>query len=91
MRYFRHSTIVALMTIPMLAGMQFGALITSTTESAFATTFTPVLDEFWILKNSTEIFRDSFNDTIPPPSGPMAHRLISLLDQEELRVKLRVS
>jgi len=32
--------------------------------------FTPVIGEFWIVKNGVEIFRDSFNDGVPPPSGP---------------------
>lgn len=32
--------------------------------------FAPVLDEFWIIKNGVEIFRDSFNDGVLPPSGP---------------------
>ena len=38
--------------------------------TASAAPFTPVIDEFWIVKNSTEIFRDSFNDGIVPVSGP---------------------
>lgn len=37
---------------------------------ASAAGFNPVIDEFWIIKNSSEIFRDSFNDGTPPPSGP---------------------
>jgi sugar lactone lactonase YvrE len=32
--------------------------------------FKPVADEFWIIKNGIEIFRDSFNDGVLPPSGP---------------------
>ena len=35
-----------------------------------ATPFQPVMDEFWIVRNGGEIFRDSFNDGILPPSGP---------------------
>ena len=35
-----------------------------------AAVFKPVLDEFWIVKNGVEIFRDSFNDGMLPPSGP---------------------
>ncbi len=42
----------------------------STTGSSFADTFKPILDEFWIVKDSAEIFRDSFADDIPPPNGP---------------------
>ncbi len=41
-----------------------------TAGHALASTFAPVLDEFWIIKNSSEIFRDSFNDASVPPSGP---------------------
>jgi len=35
-----------------------------------AAVFKPVLDEFWIVKNDVEIFRDSFNDGVLPASGP---------------------
>ena len=44
--------------------------------SAHALPFTPVIDEFWIMKRIapddpvTEIFRDSFSDGAVPPSGP---------------------
>lgn len=38
--------------------------------SANATLFQPVLDEFWITKDGTQLFRDSFNDGNVPPSGP---------------------
>ena len=37
---------------------------------ASAAPFTPVIDEFWIVRNGTEIFRDSFSDGIVPASGP---------------------
>ncbi len=37
---------------------------------ASATPFTPVIDEFWIVRNGSEIFRDSFNDGLLPPTGP---------------------
>lgn len=47
-----------------------GVLALSAANSAVATTFTPVLDEFWIVKDGTEIFRDSFNDGVLPPDGP---------------------
>lgn len=32
--------------------------------------FKPVLDEFWIIRDGVQIFRDSFNDGVLPPSGP---------------------
>ena len=35
-----------------------------------AAVFQPVIDEFWIVKNGNEIFRDSFDDGVAPPSGP---------------------
>jgi hypothetical protein len=35
-----------------------------------AVPFQPVLDEFWIVKNGSEIFRDSFSGGGLPPSGP---------------------
>jgi hypothetical protein len=35
-----------------------------------AAVFEPVIDEFWILKNGVEIFRDSFSDGTVPQSGP---------------------
>lgn len=35
-----------------------------------ATPFQPVMDEFWIVKNGSQIFRDSFNDGAVPASGP---------------------
>lgn len=62
-------------TIRSLAALLIGMLIALTTGAAFALPFTPVLDEFWIMKGSatagpTEIFRDSFNNNVPPPSGP---------------------
>ena len=47
-----------------------GLLIAATSAPAFAIPFTPQLDEFWIVKDGTEIFRDSFNDGALPPSGP---------------------
>jgi hypothetical protein len=52
-----------------------GMLIVSASGFAFAMPFTPILDEFWIVKSTdaagpTEIFRDSFDDGVVPPSGP---------------------
>jgi len=53
-----------------LVAMAIGLFITSTAGSAFAVPFTPALDAFWIVKDDTEIFRDSFSDGVVPPSGP---------------------
>ena len=39
-------------------------------SAAHATPFQPAIDEFWIVKNGNEIFRDSFSDGVLPPSGP---------------------
>ena len=47
-----------------------GLLIAAASGPAFAIPFTPQLDEFWIVKNGEEIFRDSFDAGGPPPSGP---------------------
>jgi hypothetical protein len=38
--------------------------------AASAVPFQPVIDEFWVIRNSTENFRDSFSDGVKPPSGP---------------------
>lgn len=59
-----------MITIRTLATMGIGLLIAATAGSALAVPYTPVLDEFWIMKNSAEIYRDSFTDGVPPPSGP---------------------
>lgn len=32
--------------------------------------FTSTIDEFWVVKNGLEIFRDSFADGVLPPDGP---------------------
>lgn len=57
-------------TLRTLVALGIGILASFTAGPALAVPFTPVLDEFWVVKNSTEIFRDSFNDGILPPSGP---------------------
>lgn len=64
-----------MITIRSLAAMGTSLLLALSAGSVFAIPYTPVLDEFWIMKGSaaagpTEIFRDSFNDTVLPPSGP---------------------
>jgi hypothetical protein len=38
--------------------------------ASVAAPFTPVIDEFWVVKNGSEQFRDSFDDGVLPPSGP---------------------
>lgn len=52
-----------------IAGAVAGAMILCGAMPANAT-FLPVLDEFWVIKNGSEVFRDSFNDGAPAPSGP---------------------
>jgi len=64
-----------MITIRSFVAMGIGALIASTSGFAFALPFTPIMDEFWIMKNAAgaapaEIFRDSFGDGAVPPSGP---------------------
>jgi len=48
----------------------FGLVASFAASFGFAGPFTPAIDEFWIVKNGAEIFRDSFNDGSLPPSGP---------------------
>lgn len=48
----------------------FSVLLSCGTASVSALPFTSVIDEFWILKDGTQIFRDSFSDGALPPSGP---------------------
>jgi hypothetical protein len=45
-------------------------LLWAVAVSASAAPFAPVLDEFWILKDGQQIFRDSFDNGVPPPTGP---------------------
>jgi hypothetical protein len=59
-----------MITLRTFATIGVGCLIALVAESALAVPFTPVLDEFWVNKNGTNIFADSFNDNVPPPSGP---------------------
>lgn len=47
-----------------------GLVLALASGIAAALPFTPVIDEFWVLKNGSEIFRDSFADGALPPSGP---------------------
>jgi len=54
----------------LLASTAVGIFLTIVTLPAFAVAFTPALDEFWIIKNNSEIFRDSFDSGAPPPDGP---------------------
>lgn len=64
---------------------QYGVFVTAvllflslTTGQAVAVPFTPVLDEFWVVKDATEIFRDSFNNGVTPPSGPDGNNTYSV-------------
>lgn len=59
----------------LFIGGALGVCFASLAVSAAAASFTPVIDEFWIVKGvpgaaPTEIFRDSFNGGGLPPSGP---------------------
>lgn len=53
-------------------------------SAAHATPFQPAIDEFWIVKNGNEIFRDSFSDGVLPPSGPDGATTYSTLPQAGL-------
>jgi len=50
--------------------LSIGVALLALCGTVGASLFQPVLDEFWIVKDSTEIFRDSFDGGGPPPSGP---------------------
>lgn len=59
--------------VRVLSALSFMTLAAMLAGPAFATPFTPVIDEFWIVKNGGSgqgQFRDSFDDGAPPPSGP---------------------
>lgn len=65
------STLHSMLRRASLALLLAGATASATAAAAF----TPTIDEFWITKGAagaplTEIFRDSFNDGVLPPSGP---------------------
>ena len=51
-------------------GIATGILLSLTAGWVSAGPFTPVLDEFWIIKSGSQIFRDSFNTGVLPPEGP---------------------
>ena len=58
-----------------LSSTAAACLILLAATPALAVPFTAGIDEFWIMKGTatagpTEIFRDSFSDGAPPPSGP---------------------
>lgn len=57
-------------SLKSLAFVSVLALGSGFATRAAAVPFTPVIDEFWIVKNDTEIFRDSFDDGVLPPDGP---------------------
>jgi hypothetical protein len=50
--------------------ISLGVALLTLCGTAAAVPFQPVLDEFWILKDTNQIFRDSFNGGGLPPSGP---------------------
>jgi len=56
--------------LPRFARLGVALLSLMVAESTSAAPFTALLDEFWIVKNGNEIFRDSFGDGSLPPSGP---------------------
>jgi hypothetical protein len=63
--YFRRISLVC--SSALLAA----SLLAICPRPASASGFNPLLDEFWIVKNGSQLFRDSFdNTTAPPPHGP---------------------
>lgn len=44
--------------------------LVASTAVAQASPFTAYIDEFWVVRNGVQIFRDSFNDGNGPPSAP---------------------
>lgn len=44
--------------------------LAASTAVAHAAPFTAYIDEFWVVRNGVQIFRDSFNDGDGPPSAP---------------------
>ena len=59
-----------MLTRHSLFAAAIAALISCGPASVAAAPFTPTIDEFWVVKNGVEIFRDSFADGVLPPSGP---------------------
>lgn len=58
-------------TSAITVGIWSAALAVSVLLSGPArASFMPVMDEFWVVKNGNEIFRDPFDDGALPPSGP---------------------
>jgi hypothetical protein len=60
----------AMKSIKSLALISALAISPMLSASAVAMPFTPVIDEFWTVKNGVENYRDSFSDGVLPPSGP---------------------
>jgi hypothetical protein len=59
----------------LIAAASVFGVMAGVAVSATATPFTPVIDEFWVMKGASlesvsQVFRNSFNDGIAPPSGP---------------------
>jgi hypothetical protein len=64
-----------MMTNRLMATIGIVATVAAYSCTAAAAPFTPVIDEFWVVKGDnggtpTQTFRDSFNDGALPPSGP---------------------
>lgn len=55
-------------TMRMFAAIALGGITALAATGASATVFD--LDEFWVVKNGGEIYRDSFDDGAAPGSGP---------------------
>jgi len=68
----KENAVLDLKSITIISAIGLTSLLGSTVSAA---PFLPVLDEFWVVKGdnggpAVETFRDSFNDTVLPPSGP---------------------
>ena len=55
---------------PLTAATAVVILVSAFCGAASAAPYQAVIDEFWIIKNGQEIFRDAFSDGLLPPSGP---------------------
>ncbi len=56
-----------LKAITLISALAFTSMLSA---QVAAMPFNPVMDEFWIVKNGSELFRDSFSDGLLPPNGP---------------------
>ena len=57
----------------LIAGVALASLGTLASASAYAQSFTPSIDELWINKNGSEVFRDSFNGVLPLSTGTYSY------------------